>query len=294
MDFDSWEKFEKLLYNLSKQSGFKPRKGEYSNRTPSPLISPATYAEGTTRANKNVTEWSGWCALDIDDYEGSFEDALITFENIRYVCYSSASSTKTHPKFRVVIPLTKPVEAKKIRHFWAALNSEFNKLGDPQTKDLSRMYYVPAQYEGSDNQFIFTHDGHFLDPDALMARHPWIATRDTFASMLDDKTKARLAAYRKESLTDTSFRWTSWRDCPFVNKKMVDEYRACTENWYHMMYRLMMSIASRATLMKYPITATEIETLCREIDNETGRWYENRPIKLESERALAFAIGGNI
>ena len=38
--------------------------------------------------------------------------------------------------------------------FWYALNKELGDIGDPQTKDLSRMYYVPGKYEGAYN-FIF-------------------------------------------------------------------------------------------------------------------------------------------
>ena len=139
MTFPTWEKFEELLYSLSKQPGYKPKKGERKNG--SALITPAVYEKGTTRANRNVLSWNGWVALDIDEYEGSFEEAIKTFERNRFVCYSSASSSKEKPKFRIVFPLTKHIEADKIKHLWFALNQEFNSLGDPQTKDLSRMYY---------------------------------------------------------------------------------------------------------------------------------------------------------
>ena len=142
--FNDWESFTSALSNMSKKPGFKPKKGERSHLKPSPLITPAVYNEGTTRANVNVIKWAGWCALDVDEYDTTFEEAVKQFNDYEYVCYSTASSTKEKPKFRIVFKLDEDVESDQIKHFWYALNKEFNSIGDPQTKDLTRMYYIPA------------------------------------------------------------------------------------------------------------------------------------------------------
>jgi len=54
MEFSSFEEFEDLLYKLSKAPGYKPKKDEKFNSNASPLITPATFKAGTTRANANV------------------------------------------------------------------------------------------------------------------------------------------------------------------------------------------------------------------------------------------------
>ena len=64
------------------------------------------------------------------------------YEQYRYFCYSTASSSLTNPKFRLVFPLTQWVNKEDIKHFWFALNKEIGDIADAQTKDLSRMYYV--------------------------------------------------------------------------------------------------------------------------------------------------------
>ena len=171
MDFNYLETFEKLLYDLSKQPGYKPKKGEYKDG--SPLITPASFEKDTTRANKNVIKWNRWAALDVDEYDGTFEETIEKFKKNYFICYSSASSTKEKPKFRVILPLTESVPADKIRHFWYALNHEFGSVGDAQTKDLSRMYYVPAQYPNAYN-FIFTHKEELLNPTELMKKHAFV------------------------------------------------------------------------------------------------------------------------
>ena len=67
-DFDS---FEKALYGLSKR--------KIKSKKDAPLMSPAQYKPNTTRANDNVTMWSNWCAVDVDDFkfEGDLYLSLI-------------------------------------------------------------------------------------------------------------------------------------------------------------------------------------------------------------------------
>jgi len=291
--FENWDKFKAALFNMSKKPGYKPRKGEKSNLKASPLITPATYDEGTTRANANVIKWAGWCALDIDEYDVSFKEAVKQFSDYSYVCYSTASSTKQKPKFRIVFELSTDVENEKIKHFWYALNKEFNSIGDPQTKDLSRMYYIPAQYPNAYN-FCFNNEGIQLDPQTLMDKHEYVDNDGTFLSKLPLEMQKAILQHRKDSLTNTDYTWTSYQDCKFVNKKLVDEYRNITNTgWYHKMYQIMISIAGNAIRYKYPITATEITILCRQIDLETGGWYKNRPIEKESQRALDFVLASD-
>ena len=138
-------------------------------------MSPAVYIPDTTRANANVTEWAGWAAVDVDEhkFEGDLQNELASlYGNWYYVCYSTASSTRDHPKFRIVFPLKGRVKANRVKKFWYALNTLLDSIGDRQTKDLSRMYYVPGKYAGAYN-FIFSNtNGSYLDPDALIDKYP--------------------------------------------------------------------------------------------------------------------------
>ena len=180
MNFPTWDLFESLLYGLSQKPG---RKGiDYDrNGTSSPLISPATYTPDSTRANKNVINWSGWAAIDVDDHSfnnRNLEQQLAQrFGQYYYICYSTASSRKDYPKFRLVFKLSEPVVNRQIKHFWYALNTEFDNLGDRQTKDMSRMYYIPAQYPNAYN-FIFTNKGFSITPEILIEKHQFVEKDD--------------------------------------------------------------------------------------------------------------------
>jgi hypothetical protein len=222
---ETWESFEAMLYKMASVPGYKLKKGE--RRAPkglkaSPLITPAVYGEGKTRANDNVIEWAGWAAIDVDDhkFEGNLKEELhAKYGNYYYVCYSTSSSTRDHPKFRLVFPLKNGVKQPSIKHFWYALNKEFDGIGDQQTKDLSRMYYVPAVYPGANN-FIFTNAGNFINANDLMEKHPFVVQQSSVATFMDRlpvEVQKKVTAHREELLkaqANYNFEWSSYRDCP--------------------------------------------------------------------------------
>ena len=286
MDFPDFPAFEKFLYKLSDEN--------LASKNDAVLMSPAVYKPDTTRKNDNVTEWAGWAAVDVDDFEteGDLKDVLVErFGDHYFVCYSTASSTVGQAKFRIVFPLTRSVEQNKIKHFWFALNSELGDLADKQTKDLSRMYYIPARYALAHN-FIFSHrDGDYINPDQLMEKHAYAqkSTLNNFFDRLPEEIQKEVIKHRKEKLDQIDVHWTSYRDCPFFPRNLEAEYRSITNTgWYHKMFQIMVAVAGNAIKRKYPISAGEISKMCRELDSETGNWYAHRPMDKEADRALEY------
>jgi hypothetical protein len=285
LTFENFNSFEQALYGLSNRV--------IKSKKDAPLMSPAQFKPDTTRANDNVTMWAGWCAVDVDDlqFEGNLEDAISKYiRNWRVVCYSTASSTISFPKFRLVFPLKRTLSNGEISSFNYALQKAIGGIGDEQTKDLARMYYIPAKYDGANN-FIFSFDGDFIDPDALMKEFPYEqkTTSSQFFDRLPEEIQNQIIEHRKGKLDNTNVVWSSYRDCPFFPRNMEAEYRTITNTgWYHKMYQIMVAIASKAIRNNYPITANEITKLCQELDSETGNWYKNRPIDKEADRALEY------
>lgn len=289
VSLESWDSFRNLLFDLSKQ------KGQKGGRNSSPLITPARFQKGSTRSNKNTLHWAGWCAVDVDDFmvgvrvheiEAHLQEK---FGQYNYVVYSTASSREDHLKFRIVFQLDEYIENDRIKAFWYALNTELGEMGDPQTKDLARMYYVPAQYPDAES-FFFYNEGNSLNTSELIAKHPYHAkTGNTFLDRLPPEMQSAVIQHRKNSLNNTDYRWSSYRDCPFWPKRLAVEYQTISETgWYSKMYKIMLAVAGNAYAKGYPITSTQIADLCREFDSETGNWYENRPLIVEADRALEF------
>jgi len=285
IDFPNFDAFEKFLYKLASE----PK----ASKKDAVLISPAIYKTDSTRSNDNVLEWAGWCCMDVDDYTPNGDlnaDLSNRLSGYRFICYSTAGSKVDTPKFRLVFPLRGRIQREKIRHFWHALNKELGELGDAQTKDLSRMYYIPAQYAGAFN-FLFSNDGDSIDPFALMQKHPYSdkANLNSFFDRLPDELQKQIVQHRKDKLDNTDVRWSSYRDCPFFPRKLEAEYRIINNTgWYAKMYSIMVAIAGNAIKRQYPITSIEIAKLCAELDAETGNWYKNRPLNKEADRALEY------
>ena len=284
IDLANFDAFERVLYQLSEREIISKKKAD--------LISPAIY-NGGTRANANVVEWGGWCAVDVDDYEfeGKLEDAIIDkCRSWRFVCYSTASSTSSVPKFRLIFPLKSRISKDKISAFSYALQNALGGLADEQTKDLARMYYIPAQYFNAHN-FIFSRDGDFIDTEDLMKEFPYAqkSNSSSFFDRLPEAMQRQIIEHRKNAMDNTDVVWSSYRDCPFFPRKLEAEYRAISNTgWYHKMYQIMVAVASSAVKRKYPITSDEISVMCRQLDMETGNWYENRPMNKEADRAIEY------
>ena len=283
MDFDSWQDFVNLLTNLSQ----RPLTGKQSAQ----LISPAVYEMGTTRANKNVTEWGHWACVDIDEGVENVDEILDRFAGTRCIVYSTASCTREKIKLRVVFDLSRRVQADEVRKFWYALNRWCGDLGDAQTKDSSRMYYIPATYDGAFNFIHNLSDGQPLDVDQLIREFPYQEkTGNSFLDSLPEGVRESVLEHRKNSLTNTNVTWAGPNDCPFLPNKMIDKYRGISETgWYTGLYRIMVAVACNAVRAKYPITAREISMLCKQIDADNGGWYDNRPLEKEAQGAISWA-----
>ena len=295
MDLESWDMFERMLHGLSQQPGQK------GGKDTSPLISPSVYNTGDTRSNLNVTKWGGWTAIDVDEFVfhnssggvaiGDDLQRAITEKvgDYYFVCYSTASSTIEHPKFRLVFPLQCDVNRDDITHFWHAINSEIDGLADKQTKDLSRMFYVPAQYPNAYN-FFFNNAGPIMDPDMIMEK--WSYSPPTGSSFLDrlpEAVRSQMVEYRKAQMSNTDIRWTTYRDCPFWPKALERQYTSISgTGWYSAMYKIMVATAFNAVERNYPITAREVAEMCKQFDLDNGGWYDKRPLDVEADRAIEY------
>lgn len=289
LDFEDFDKFSRFLFKLSK----RPLKGKnYAE-----LFSPAVYTPDSKRRNANVLAWAGWAAIDIDDikFSGDLKEELYNrLGECRYVVYSTASSKKEQPKFRIVFELDRHIRSEEIKHFWFALQSKVDDQGDKQCKDLSRMYYIPGDYLGAYN-FIFENKNKALNVSELLSNCPYNEKKNSknFLDRLPDDFQKKLIQYRMDNMSNKRYSWQSYEDCPFVNKSLIRDYKsiAYTDNSgrYAMIYKIMTSIAINAIKKEYPIAAHELSEIIKQLDRDTSNRYENRALDVEADRAIEYA-----
>lgn len=129
-----------------------------------PAWSPAVLPEGATRANDRVESLS-CIVLDYDD--GTSPDvALVPWLDWPCIVHSSWSHSEALTKFRLIVPLARPVPLRAWRWVWSWAAGRAAGTIDQACKDASRLYFLPAR-RGAGAVFSFCHDpgGYLCDPD---------------------------------------------------------------------------------------------------------------------------------
>ena len=164
----------------------------------------------------------------------------------------------------------------------------FRSTCDRSKRGEHSILYLPADYQGVDNEFHFVKGTirsavdwmeAFPTPDPLELAKPKKLTKL-------EQYRRHVATQRmrlKHSWDSDEINWTSLTENPFVTENAVDEYLNNTANqWYHPRFAFMMSVAAVASLKGYPISAYEVVDVFNCLDMLDGSHYSDQ----KSQRAL--------
>jgi hypothetical protein len=133
------------------------------------LFSGATF-EPSLRRKENVRELS-LLVFDVD-HNADFDGVKARFDLLK--CAYAIHSTHSHlrqtkenpnaePRFRVVVPLLKPIRAKDFPNLWQRVKSTTALPFDESAKDASRIFYAPAKADENAPFDCHVQSGAFLD-----------------------------------------------------------------------------------------------------------------------------------
>jgi hypothetical protein len=105
-----------------------------------PAWSPARFKSGATRKVSAVESVS---CLVLDHDAGDPEEALAAWDGWVAILHSTWSHRPEAPRFRVIVPLARPVPAERWTAAWSWA-AERSRGADPACKDPSRLYFRPA------------------------------------------------------------------------------------------------------------------------------------------------------
>ncbi len=95
--------------------------------------------------------------------------ANLRARGLAYASHSTWSHTPERPRWRIVVPLSRPVPAAEWASFWSAANAElFLGAADPSTKDPARIFFLPSHPPGARGLAV-SRPGRPLDPAELPA-----------------------------------------------------------------------------------------------------------------------------
>lgn len=137
-----------------------------------PLLSGASYPDGKTRGNENVS-FVSLAILDFDDgTDLDFIEAHVASLNSSSGAAAFFYSTFSHDegihKYRLVLPLLEPVAASDWPQVWERLSLAFDSAPDASAKDAARMHYRPSCPKSREHLAVSLEwEGPLLDVETL-------------------------------------------------------------------------------------------------------------------------------
>lgn len=126
-----------------------------------PAVIFASFA-GEQRLDKNVREISAF-GIDLDDGTPR-EEIEAKLQGLTYVCHTTFSHSPVLAKRRVVVRLSPSAQPELLPRIFAHFQRVFSDL-DPQCKNPSRLFYLPACPPGAEDLYeFFASDGMPFDP----------------------------------------------------------------------------------------------------------------------------------
>lgn len=272
-----WSEFGALL------AEFAEAHRHPSTKLETPAISPAVYPAGAKRLKAAVVQWGGWAAFDIDNHDiaqASFDGLChrLQDEGRAFVLHTTTKSTADVHRLRLIMPLSRPVLMDEFDGFWLAANAWLGGLADPSTCDPSRIFFVPARWDGANNLFEAQIGGMPLDVDALPRVVPSAASPRTESCPVQPPIRCRRA------IDPTSI--VNVFASPLLSPHAVRAFADGPEGGR--LFRLMCSIAARAARLGYPASAEEVEELALTVDRLIGPPKARPGSHREAQNALSF------
>lgn len=141
---------------------------EVANKLDLPAWSPARFAPGATRKAATVEAVS---CLVLDHDAGEPEAALAAWDGWMAILHSTWSHRADAPRFRVVVPLARPVPRERWGAAWSWA-AERSQGADPSCKDPSRLYLRPALPHAGAPHLERVQVGEVLDVLPLLPAEP--------------------------------------------------------------------------------------------------------------------------
>ena len=161
---DKWPSPRELTWPQLKAKYFNthaPRKEKKGGM----VFSPVSYGPQASRSNENVI--AVYCAVFDIEHNGPFSEVRQKLNGQAFAAYSSFSHREAEPRYRLILPLAKPVSGTEWPLAWERLNAWLGGINDPSTKDACRIYYLPSRPIGSTEYFIEQGEGEPLDIEKL-------------------------------------------------------------------------------------------------------------------------------
>ena len=123
------------------------------------------------RKKPDVDHLSPFICVDIDEQGYSIQMIGDLFPDVQIVAHTTTKSRPEWQRWRIVIRLDRDYSGEEYEAIWRYLQVMLNGQMDEATKDYTRLSFMPAKWEGADNQFYHL-DGKPWCVDEIVAKAP--------------------------------------------------------------------------------------------------------------------------
>lgn len=123
------------------------------------------------RRKKDCVVFRSGLTLDMDYATADIPEQIEMFFDFQCLIYSTHKHTPEHPRFRLIIPLSRNVSPDEYTAVARKVAEEIGmELFDDTTYEPSRLMYWPST--SSDGEFVFRDiEGEILNPDTILAKY---------------------------------------------------------------------------------------------------------------------------
>lgn len=177
------EKFDqsrgKLSYEnyLALDAQIPSKKEIRSQEKDGPGWIPGILTAGEGRTNQAVKEMSA-IVLDLDNGKISKKEIKALLEGLEFFAHTTYSHSPDKPKWRVIIPFSKPIPPDKLESVFNHFNSLFQANLDTCGKKPSQLYYFPSCPKGGPFE-SFRNEGKLFDPSMILDQPPLIKRKNS-------------------------------------------------------------------------------------------------------------------
>ncbi|WP_434404613.1 hypothetical protein [Sphingobium sp. DN12] len=249
-------------------------------------IGMADYPKAVNRS-KEAALGADWIGFDIDD-KGETADAwkfddLVEFldaADVAYAVCTTTSCTEERHCLRVFMPLDRYVYDFEWGTVWAAFAAWIGQI-DPQTKDLSRIFFEPRLWDGAYNRFHSSPDGRkFVSVNDIVRDYaPPVAESPQAAPIVNRDWQPPADLRTVDDLTD-------FQRSPIIKPAMVDA--AFSSSSGGRMFAFLCKVALSARSQSIALAEFELEEIGRRLAAMLGR-RDISDIQRDAQRALSWS-----
>jgi hypothetical protein len=254
-----------------------------------PAICPVSYS-GNRRLKDEALAWS-FAGFDID-HGVTFDEMKDALDHLgwTYCIHTTTTSMANEHRLRVLLPITRDILAAEYPGVWASFNLFFGGVLDHKTRDISRLFYVPAAWRGSDYRRIEFGHGSPVDIDRIRRSFP--------VEIEPEAPPVDITALRAAILAGKPAGWrclfdpgkvTSLYESPFVSAATLGTFNSARKGSGRF-FSFLVSVALSALYQGYEITVEELVCLGLQLERRKDAEHDAKgALKFASSKVVAAA-----